>query len=111
MDFLTCEYSKDFPGKDLMLVKVARTRFCFMVFVFMRLIRLKKFMRVAFVCVTKPAATDEKALDDEPHAKYAKVKDALMDDSFFDQMELFVRVSYPVVLMMRTFVCTQNRFS
>ena len=90
--------------EGLGFVSMCRTRFAFVVFSALRLIRLRVSAKEALDKITVSASEADK-LDDEEllYSTRGKVYETLSSDSFFEDLELYVRLAYPVMVIMREF--------
>jgi hypothetical protein len=85
---------------DLGFIKVSKTRFAYMTYVFLRVVRLRDPALRALQVLQAPKKEEK---DVDKSSTHVAVKAALVDDELFHEAELFVRVTFPVVMMMREF--------
>ena len=88
-------------GKALNFVKISRTRFAYQIFVALRVIRLRPAARLALTGIS--VSKEEEGIQLEPCSKHAVVAASLYDDDLFATAEMFVRIAYPVMLVMKEF--------
>jgi len=86
---------------DIGFVKACKTRFSYMTFVFLRVLRLRQAAQIALLKTSKPSSSEDAETDEL--SKYSKVSESLADAKLFSSVELFVRLTLPIVLIMREF--------
>jgi hypothetical protein len=84
----------------LLFIKYCKTRFAYQTYFCTRLVILKPAAEKALIDLGSSAINEE---DVEFHEKHTSVKNALNDDSLWKFTEIYVRVSFPVLLVMRFF--------
>ena len=84
--------------KGLGFVKISATRFCYMTAVVLRMLRIRLGAQKALLDSGEPTTEHENI---DPLSKYAQVKASLEDNAFFKDLEIFVRLTLPIILMMR----------
>ena len=67
-----------------------------------RLIRLREATKEALIKV--PEGQDDKLNDfEKQYSTWGKVRETIQNESFFEDLELYIRLAYPVMLIMREF--------
>jgi hypothetical protein len=86
-------------GSGLSFIKFCKTRMAYQTLALLRVVRLREAAQKAMISLKKQKVDEDESID--MYSKIAQVEATLNDDKLFRNVDIFCRVSFPVLLAMR----------